>query len=386
MKGKSDKKRLAAVAFAAAMIAVLAVGTVALTGCGSGGGGSTSTEPEKIINPLTGLECSEALPARPIQVSIPIDNYGALPQSNISKADLIYELPAEGQMTRMQAIFYSEFPDFVGPVRSIRPYFVDVSAEYKAIHVGYGWGKHARSQMELNNVHYINGMDSGDNPMFYRDENRSAPDNAYIKFSSILDKANEEGWMDKTQTIKPFKFRDAEWKAAQKEAKAEAKDTIKKLQDSDDPDDVKAVEAAKALVAEPEKSSTIKVSSNGTVGGFDYDSETKQYAHTQYNEPMIDKETGEQLKVDNVIVQRVHSDIMVDAETGTSDEKGRLEIDMYAGGDAMLFTQGQVVKGSWTRKNSSSRTIFRDENGEQFRLTPGHTWVLVLDQNYDLEY
>ena len=235
-------------------------------------------------------------------------------------------------------------------------------------------------------VHYINGMDSGDNPMFYRDENRSAPDNAYIKFSSILDKANEEGWMDKTQTIKPFKFRDAEWKAAQKEAKAEAKDTIKKLQDSDDPDDVKAVEAAKALVAEPEKSSTIKVSSNGTVGGFDYDSETKQYAHTQYNEPMIDKETGEQLKVDNVIVQRVHSDIMVDAETGTSDEKGRLEIDMYAGGDAMLFTQGQVVNGSWSRKDSSSRTIFRDENGEQFRLTPGHTWVLVLDQNYDLEY
>ena len=55
----------------------------------------------------------------------------------ISKADIIYEFPVEGELTRLQAIFYSQFPDKVGPLRSVRYYFVDIATEYKAFHVGY---------------------------------------------------------------------------------------------------------------------------------------------------------------------------------------------------------------------------------------------------------
>ena len=52
----------------------------------------------------------------------------------------------------------------------------------------------------------------------------------------------------------------------------------------------------------------------------------------------------------------------------------------------MLFTNGEVVKGKWTRKDLGSRTIFKDENGEQFRFTPGKTWVYIVDQNMDCNY
>ena len=112
MKEKKGTKNLKYI-FAAAFILILAMGTIALTGCG--GGDNTSdkpAEPEVLINPITGIEIQseEDLPMRPVQVSIPNDTYGAVPQSNISHADIIYEFPVEGELTRLQAIFYSDLP------------------------------------------------------------------------------------------------------------------------------------------------------------------------------------------------------------------------------------------------------------------------------------
>jgi len=52
----------------------------------------------------------------------------------------------------------------------------------------------------------------------------------------------------------------------------------------------------------------------------------------------------------------------------------------------MLFTQGEVVKGTWSRKDMDSRTIFKDKNGKQFRLSPGTTWIYVVDQNMNCDY
>ena len=68
------------------------------------------------------------------------------------------------------------------------------------------------------------------------------------------------------------------------------------------------------------------------------------------------------------------------------DGKGRLSINMCAGGDAILFTGGVAVKGTWSREDLDSRTIFTDLNGNEFRLTPGNTWVEVVDQNCKMTY
>ena len=93
---------------------------------------------EPVISPLTGQEYTEELPARPLVVSI--DNVGdAIPQSWLSKADIVYEFPVEGRQTRLNAIYYGEFPEEFGPIRSTRPYFVDLTREYKAIFLAHGW-------------------------------------------------------------------------------------------------------------------------------------------------------------------------------------------------------------------------------------------------------
>ena len=55
MKERTGKKRNLKYIFAAAFIMIMAMGTIALTGCGDSGGGETvASEPEPIINPITG--------------------------------------------------------------------------------------------------------------------------------------------------------------------------------------------------------------------------------------------------------------------------------------------------------------------------------------------
>lgn len=378
---KKQKRKLSMVLILA-MAVIMALGTVVLTGCGTEQAAAPA-EPEPIINPLTGIEMDEELPARPVMVSIPNGPDGAVPQSNTSYADLIYEFPVEWEITRLQAVYYSQFPDKVGPIRSVRYYFVDVARELKAAHVGYGWGKRAKGYMEKCEIPHINGMQ--DTELFYRVDDKRAPNDAYIDWSSIMDRAEKEGWFDQPKKIKGFKFRDDEWKAEQEEAKAQAQALIDEKGESTAEEDVEAVEEAKKLLEEPQKAKSVFVSSISCKSESRYNEETGLYDRYWYGEPHIDKETGEQLSFSNIIVQYVHSDPMTDS-MGLPDDKGRIEIDMAAGGDALLFTNGEVIKGKWSRKDLASRTIYKDENGRQFRLTPGKTWIYIVDQNMECKY
>ena len=374
---RKSTKRLA-IAFAVALVAVLAAGTVILTGCG-GSGGETAEEPQIVINPITGIEMPDGLPARPVQVSIPNAPDGAVPQSNISYADIIYEIPVEGQLTRLQAIFYSQFPDKGGPCRSVRYYFIDLAREYRAFHVGYGWGKKAHGYMHDAGIPHINGMQDTD--LFYRVDFKDAPNDAYIDWSSI---ETWDGYNDE-KTLRAWKFRDDEWKAMKKEAKK----VIEEKGDSDDPEDIDAVKEAESLLAEPEKATEIHVHSDvaaANTSACSYDEENGVYTRTWFGEPYIDRETGERMEFQNILVQYVHSQPMIDEETGLDDHKGRIEIDFNSHGDALLFTNGEVIKGTWSKKNPDARTIFKDENGRQFRFTQGKTWVYVIDQNMELTY
>ncbi len=297
-------------------------------------------EPVTYTNALTGEITEQPVEAaRPLVVSI--DNVGdAVPQSWLSKADLVYEFPVEGKQTRLQAIYYTEFPEEFGPVRSTRPYFVDLAREYKAIFLAHGWSPQAKSYLMENVVPYINAMNSDCD--FYRVSDKSAPHNSYIKWEEVKAKIDEQGWWSETQKIKPFKFL--------KDGASSAGDRVDKVDFSYSAADCE----------------------------FTYDAETGLYTRTEDGAEYIDKETGEPIKVANILVQNVKSSSL--------DSKGRLKIDMCAGGDALLFTDGKVVKGTWSREDLDSRTIFVDAEGKQFKLSPGHTWVEVADQNCDIDY
>lgn len=297
-------------------------------------------EKKQYVNPLTGKKSDKKVKAaRPLIVSI--DNVGsAIPQSWLSKADMVYEFPVEGKQTRLEAIFYSQFPEEFGPIRSTRPYFVDLTREYKGIFLAHGWSNEAKNYLRSGVVPYINAMDT--DCKFYRVSDKSAPHNSYIKWDEVKDKIDEEGWWKEKQKIRAFKFLEEGEKSKGKP--------------------VEYIEFDSAAHSE-----------------FTYDKKNNNYVRTiNDGRDYIDKETGKSIKVRNVLVQKVKSTVL--------DGKGRLKIDMCAGGEAILFTNGKRVKGTWSRENLDSRTIFKDNNGNEFKLGVGKTWVMVCDQNTDISY
>ena len=75
--------------------------------------------------PFTGVLSEEESTRRAVLATI--NNHPlARPQSGISDADIVYELAAEGNITRLLALFQSELPEEIGPIRSARDYFVHI--------------------------------------------------------------------------------------------------------------------------------------------------------------------------------------------------------------------------------------------------------------------
>ena len=125
--------------------------------------------------PLTGEMVEEKVNARPVAVMVNND-IKARPQSGLHKADIVYEVLAEGDITRLLAIFHSEMPETVGPVRSSRAYFVDLAKGYDPLYVFHGWSPGAKEKIQAGEVDGINGL-TYDGTLFKRASFRKAPHN-----------------------------------------------------------------------------------------------------------------------------------------------------------------------------------------------------------------
>lgn len=336
------KKKSKGLKILIAVLAVLVFGGAAGMVLLSGG---SNEEPDLqqegvYINPLTGEATeTEIEAARPLIVSI--DNVGdAIPQSWLSKADMIYEFPVEGRQTRLQAVYYSEFPEEFGPIRSVRPYFVDLAREYDAVYLGHGWSPEAKNYLFTGVVPYINGMNSSLD--FYRSSEKEAPHDSYLAWSEVKSKIDEAGWWSENHEITPFSF----------------------LEDRE--------------AVQGERTGRIYFKYASSKCEFTYDRGKNTYTRTINGKEYVDLETGEPIECTNILVQRVHST--------TLDAKGRLKINMCAGGEAMLFTNGKVITGTWSRADLDSRTVFKDSSGNEFKLDAGKTWVEVTDQNCIVTY
>ena len=289
-------------------------------------------------NPLTGEIVTE-LPSRPFILSTDNDSGLARPHSGISKADIVYEFPIEGGASRLEPIYYSKVPDKIGPSRSARPYFIDMAREYKAVFVHHGWSPQAKKYLESGVIPYINAFTYTN--IFYRSSDRSAPHNSYTTGKDVWTVIKAQGW-DEQQEPRRFQF----WGDGQ-------------AQDG-------------------EAATYVNINYVVTKNNYQYSEETGLYKKSVNGQVYNDKETDKQITTKNILVQKVKSKVL--------DAAGRLKINMTAGGDAMLFTNGVVVRGSWTRKDLDSPTIFTDKEGKEFKLNVGTTWIQVVDDSVKVEY
>jgi Protein of unknown function (DUF3048) N-terminal domain/Protein of unknown function (DUF3048) C-terminal domain len=309
----------------------------------------TQTDPvdNRPINPLTGLR-EDTLPNRVVQFSI--DNVESIPQSGLSKADIIYEFPVEGGLTRLQALFYAETPDVVGPLRSARPYFIDLAREYKAIFVHHGGSRAAFDYLDTDVVDNVSPRTN--DSLFWRSDTRNAPHNSMLNYEELWDIIRDRS-IDGLKETRTFTF-----------AK-EVADSDKKESSDDEEPVVPTVTA-------------ITVDNPYTLVEYKYIQETNLYEHYVDGDLYIDAENDQPITASNILIQHVTSTVL--------DSHKRLAIDLTAGGEATLFTGGNVVEGTWSRENLDAPTIFTDAEGNDFVLTRGKTWVHIVNQNTDIAY
>lgn len=277
-------------------------------------------------------------------VAVMINNHPlARQQSGLSQADVVYEVLAEGEVTRFLAIFQSEKPDNIGPVRSARDYYIDLAQGYRALYIAHGYSPDAQKMLASGRYDQLNGMQH-DGTLFKRAGFRKAPHNSYISFENI-EKGAERQKYDMSVPPAPLEFMDA------KEAEA----------------DLPGTPAPRVQV--------VYSGSKAFTNEYRYDENAGAYNRYSGGVQTEEYETKEPVRTENLLVAAaVHKVI---------DNKGRRAIDFSSGGKAILFQKGKAKELEW--RNVEGR-ILPYENGAPAKLIPGKTWISIVPSLNSISY
>lgn len=280
--------------------------------------------------PFTGIALAQPLEQRPFLVTI--NNHPqARPQSGIGAADIVYEMLAEGDVTRFLALFQSELPENIGPVRSARSYFIDIAKGLDSFYVAHGYSPEAQTMLQQQVVDHINGMQY-DGTLFKRASHRVAPHNSYITSENILTGASQVNASMRYNEKVSYTF-------------------------YEDQESVKIGEVANGVAVQYGNASF-----NST---YEYDEQRKTYARFSGGVATIDELNEQQVQVANILFFEMPHQIM--------DDKGRRHINIDVGGKAYIVQHGTKREVAWANRDGLLVAI--EQGGEDVKLVPGKTWI-----------
>lgn len=328
-------------------ITLLLIMTTLLTSCGTKSASKDSKveEKPKYYAPLSGVETEKDIKSEPI-FSVMLDNHpDARPQSGLGDAEIIYEFKAEGQYTRYLALFQKNHPSVIGPVRSARPYFANTAKEYNSIYSHWGGSDAGYDQIQKLSLQDLDGIYL-EGSTYYRnkDVKKLAPHNGYTSYDLLKKASEDKGYLENIEGFHGFNF--------------------------DNSKNLSSINEQMGKINANNMSFDFFKEYNTS---FEYDNENKNYKAFRNNEVLIDENNSSEVRPKNIILQFANSKI-----TGP---KQTLTIDHIGSGKAKLFTQGKVIDLTWEKESESSKTIFKTDKGEEVILTPGLTFIEVLDES-----
>ena len=303
-------------------------------------------KPVYFTNPLSGLKTDKDLSGlRPYAVMIN-NKREALPQLGVSQADIIYEVCAEGGITRMEALFATmEGIDTLGSIRSIRPYYIELATGYDAIIIHAGGSEEAYYDLSAWKLTHFDGVRGGrDASIFWRDAYR-------MQYAGY-----EHSMLTSGENILNF----VEGSSYRLEHNEGYKAPLK----FNNENPAKFGETAEVV--------TVRFSSYKT-DIFTYDPETKLYMIEGHNREYVDGNTDEQVGVTNVLVLNTTSQVL--------DNVGRLRVATTGEHSGMYFCGGKAVPITWSRDTRNDAFTYKLANGWDLRWMPGHTYICLINPN-----
>lgn len=344
---RPTKKHLIAVSGIALSILVLGVGGLALFGPEA-----PAPNPEPVVvsnyiapvpeapkyySALTGMEVSEELSKKPVTGIMIENSVDARPQAGLVDAGVVFEAIAEGGITRFLALFQEAQPDYIGPIRSARPYYVRWASGFDAAYIHSGGSGEA---LQLIRTLGVKDLDHGalGEKIASRVSNRYAPHNVYSSMAKIEQIRNEKGY-----TTSTF-------------------DSFARLTE----------ENKKELVSQPALSISFDISSPLYDTSYTFDSESKLYKRVMAGEPHTDERSGKQISPRVVVALYMAYSIHPDGVHSVYNNIGS--------GKAMIFQNGVAVEGVWEKSSDTASLHIKTTSGEDMPLEAGQKWFTAIPE------
>lgn len=271
----------------------------------------------------------------------------AMPQYGIEKADVIFEIPVEGNETRFMAIYgdYTTVPQICA-IRSCRYYFPALSQGFDAFYVNWGIDDTIAEYLQALELDQYDGIVNAGG-LFGRDQERL--DAGYA--------LEHTGFFDGTR------FAQVAQEEGRRTDLAEDKKGPAFLFNGLD-EQIKAGDSP---------CSSVKIDFGAQRAFFKYDEAKKAYMKSINDDAQVDGKTGNQLAFANVLV--------LETTITSRDAVDHKAVD-WDGGDGAsgyYISNGGVEKIFWSKElnNEKSYLRFHDENGEEIKLNRGKTYIAL---------
>ncbi|MCI8293933.1 MAG: DUF3048 domain-containing protein [Hespellia sp.] len=312
-----------------------------------------AAEPEPEVIPenqnlLTGVPdlTDGAIGKRPVAVMV--NNIPeAMPQYGVEKADIIFEIPVEGDHTRFMALYadYTTIPQ-VCAIRSCRYYFPAFSQGFDAFYVNWGIDDSISDYLDALNLDQYDGIANAGG-LFGRDQERQNAGYAlehtgFFDGTRFAETVQADG--RRTDLLEDKRGPAFHFNGLEEQLKAGDTDCKK-----------------------------VTINFGAQTATLTYDEASKTYKKDNSGEPQIDGRTGNQLGFTNVFV--------LETSISVRDEIGHKQIDWEGGMDTVGYyiSNGGVQKIHWAKgaNNESSYLTFHDESGQEISINRGKTYIAV---------
>jgi hypothetical protein len=254
------------------------------------------------------------------------------------EADVVYEELIEGLKTRLAAVFHTEIPERIGPVRSGRSSDLELMADLGQPYLAYSGGNQAVLTQFGDGV--ANGLfvDIGileDEAPYTRDPERDAPDNLFFDFGQISETVGDA-------LPSPL------------------------FERSTGPAASSTRTGAGIVVRYP--------TSFGRESVHIWDDEVGGWVRIQDGTLHTAEVDGEEVEIaptNVVVLETVYVDSVADPESPQALT--------FGSGRAWALVDGRVIEGTWERSEDEPGFVLLDDSDDPIGLLPGSTWVLLAN-------
>lgn len=363
------------------------------TGQNSGSDSEGISSEDFYLNPLNGELIPQSLASefkdrKPIAVMV--NNYEiARPSAGLSKADIIYEAVAEAGITRLMPIFYSDVPEKASSIRSARYYFAQLAAPYNPHYIHWG-AAHVPPCQKLS------PSDSGYCPPINGKVETEPDVDAYDQIVK-LGLPNLDGGNYSCDSASCTFGRDP-----QKLGKVPLEHTAfvrlplvyslaKDIRPQDswhqfiEPDHVWKFKDDASLGERGDIGLTNPISYIywDTQPAFnvewEYDKDKNEYIRYQGGVKQTDAIDGAELRAKVIVIRFT-------TQRPVNDKKAHLYHDIVGTNKALIFQDGKIIEGIWTRSEPDSMDIYKDLQGNEIEFTRGQIWVQLVPPENKIIY